>query len=251
MRLDAQAAQQGLEALPLEQREAVILKIWGQLNFAQAAEVAGIAVHDLSALPRGIEVLAEKPGETMSNEGINRERELEELLVGLRPAPGPERERVMFAAGYQAGQIDCGLLAPDGGVSVRGPVHRRASILGQDAQATKNPKSKIQNLKSKFWPAVAAVLALGLIVSLATRPGEVAPAEKIVYLERPRATGPELALKNPPSAGGGAKAENAFNYLKLQRAVLERGVDALPQNRGGSGDKPLRLNDLLHNDLNS
>lgn len=48
-RLDADAAQRSVESLPQEQRDLVVLRIWGSLSFEQMAEITGSSlstVHD-------------------------------------------------------------------------------------------------------------------------------------------------------------------------------------------------------------
>lgn len=43
-RLEAREVAEGLEGLPQRQREAIVLRIWGDLGFAAIAEVLGVAV---------------------------------------------------------------------------------------------------------------------------------------------------------------------------------------------------------------
>lgn len=43
-RLDAEAVQQALTHLPLEQRETIVLRIWGQMSLAEIGEVTGAPV---------------------------------------------------------------------------------------------------------------------------------------------------------------------------------------------------------------
>ncbi|HTW94469.1 MAG TPA: sigma-70 family RNA polymerase sigma factor, partial [Tepidisphaeraceae bacterium] len=42
--IDAQAAQQMLEGMSAQQREIVVLRIWGELGFAEIGEIAGMSV---------------------------------------------------------------------------------------------------------------------------------------------------------------------------------------------------------------
>jgi RNA polymerase sigma factor (sigma-70 family) len=61
--LDAQAAVAALERLPVEQREMIVARLWGGLNFEQIAEVAGCSTS--SAFRRfsaGIDALRQELG---------------------------------------------------------------------------------------------------------------------------------------------------------------------------------------------
>jgi RNA polymerase sigma-70 factor (ECF subfamily) len=64
-RLDGQTAEQALQTLPAELREIVVLRIWGQMGFAQIAQAVQLSVstvHDryVSALAQ-LRIALEKP----------------------------------------------------------------------------------------------------------------------------------------------------------------------------------------------
>ena len=42
--IDAKAVQEALAQLPLEQRELIVMRIWGQMTYEQMAEVVGVAL---------------------------------------------------------------------------------------------------------------------------------------------------------------------------------------------------------------
>jgi len=132
---------------------------------------------------------------------------IEEALAALRPAAcGPDRDRLMWEAG-------------------------RAS--------RRTPTA---------WPIATALLAVA-VAALAAWPRE-APAprvvERVVYVTRDPA--PAVPVSLPPVAA--APQEQAWQpagpgYLELRRAVLARGVDAIPEGPGGGGGAPQTLGDLL------
>jgi RNA polymerase sigma-70 factor (ECF subfamily) len=69
-KLDAQIAEEALRRLPAELREIVVLRIWGQLGFAQIAEVTGFSlstVHERygNALRQMRNELEKSPAETL------------------------------------------------------------------------------------------------------------------------------------------------------------------------------------------
>lgn len=69
--LDAEALQGELAALPLEQREIIVMRIWGGLTFQEAAEATGQAVSTLSSrYQAGLCRLRERMGATCETKTI-------------------------------------------------------------------------------------------------------------------------------------------------------------------------------------
>jgi len=63
-RLDAEDATRALAALPIEQRETIIFRLWGGLSFEQIAEVAGCSTSSAHRwYQKGLEALRERLGE--------------------------------------------------------------------------------------------------------------------------------------------------------------------------------------------
>lgn len=125
-----------------------------------------------------------------NDDGITpQQRELEAALASLTPAPASlDRDRLMFAAGR---------------VSVR---HR-----------------------TYLWQGMAAMLAVLLTVSVVA---ERRPAEGPSHLEVvARTPAPEVPLgvaSLPTEPVDRQEAEAFRQYMRTRRAVLDRGVDALP-----------------------
>jgi RNA polymerase sigma-70 factor (ECF subfamily) len=60
-RIDARAAETALATLPIEQREIVVLRIWGQLTFAEIADLTGSPISTVFDDYRGaLEAVREK-----------------------------------------------------------------------------------------------------------------------------------------------------------------------------------------------
>lgn len=121
------------------------------------------------------------------------DRELEAALGGLRIAPAAiSRDRMMFDAG-------------------RASARRR----------------------SRLWQGSAAVLAIALLVSIALRPAPIGP-------ERPTEAVARQQISIEPVAQSAAHVEplnleraQAFRqYIRMRRAVLERGVEVIPASDG-------------------
>ncbi len=132
---------------------------------------------------------------------------IEEALAALRPAAsGPDRDRLMWEAG-------------------------RAS--------RRTPTA---------WPVATALLALA-VAALALWPREAPPprvVQRVVYVTREPA--PALPASLPPVAAvpqALAWKPAGPGYLELRRAVLARGVDALPERPGGTGGGAASLGEMM------
>ena len=93
-----------LQALPIEQREAIVTHLWGGLTFEQIAEVAGENRRARrTAGTRGRpDNIARKAQDLMPEQLRLREKiaALEDALAALAPAPVTlDRDRLMFRAG--------------------------------------------------------------------------------------------------------------------------------------------------------
>ncbi len=61
--IDGAAAAQALQSLPVQQREAIVLRIWGQMTLKEAAEVSGLSLSTLFDHYRaGLSALRRKMG---------------------------------------------------------------------------------------------------------------------------------------------------------------------------------------------
>ena len=70
--LDAETAVMALQGLPIEQREIVVARLWGGLNFEQIAEVAGCSVSTaFRRFSAGIDTLRKELGELCPNPSLN------------------------------------------------------------------------------------------------------------------------------------------------------------------------------------
>jgi len=142
-------------------------------------------------------------------------KELESALAALQPARAPQARDMLF---FRAGRTQA---------------RRRALV----------------------WPGVSAVLLACLIVSLALRPAAVRPSERIVYLPAPaQAVQPGVPIKLEPLSPQDAElARRQGAYFKLRKALLEKGLDALPaaSATGGAGGKSTRLCDWDLGDMDN
>ncbi|HNY80126.1 MAG: hypothetical protein RBS72_03655 [Sedimentisphaerales bacterium] len=121
------------------------------------------------------------------------DRELEAALGGLRIAPGAiSRDRVMFDAG-------------------RASARRR----------------------SRLWQGSAAVLALALLVSIASRPAPTEPEYAPETVARQQTnTGPVAQSADSIEPYDLERAEAFRQYIRMRRAILERGVEVIPTSDG-------------------
>jgi RNA polymerase sigma-70 factor (ECF subfamily) len=70
--LDAETAVMALQSLPVEQREVIVARIWGGLNFEQIAEVAGCSASTaFRRFSAGIDLLRKELGELCPNHSPN------------------------------------------------------------------------------------------------------------------------------------------------------------------------------------
>ena len=117
------------------------------------------------------------------------ERELEAALAGLTPAPASlDRGRLMFAAG-------------------RASVRRRAHL----------------------WQGTAALLGILLTVSVVTDRRPVGPPSRPqVIVQAPTLEAPAHVAARTTNPVDHRDPEAFREYMRTRRAVLDRGVDALP-----------------------
>jgi hypothetical protein len=73
-----------------------------------------------------------------------------------------------------------------------------------------------------MWPSIAALLAVALTVSLATRPG-TKPAEPFGYVLQDSPTPTDPFTPSGPSMG-----PSKFSYTQMRHVILDQGIDALP-----------------------
>jgi hypothetical protein len=121
------------------------------------------------------------------------DRELEAALGGLRIAPGAiSRDRVMFDAG-------------------RAAARRR----------------------SRLWQGSAAVLALGLLISIASRPAPTEPEHSTETAARQHISSDPVAQSAAHVEPFDSERARAFRqYIRMRRAILERGVEVIPTSDG-------------------
>jgi hypothetical protein len=86
--------------------------------------------------------------------------------------------------------------------------------------------------RARAWQAAAAGLAVVMSL-MATLDRPAAPAERVVYVERPTATAAALAT------AGTIEPPSPISQLRLREAVLRGGVSALPASPSGPR-QPLR-----------
>lgn len=117
------------------------------------------------------------------------ERELEAALSGLKPAGAvANRDRVMFLAG-------------------RASMHRR----------------------NRLWQGVSAFLVVALAASLVARSKpDMPPTEHGVVVATDNQVRSPSAASDTIQDNDPARVKAMRNYMRLRRAVLDRGVDALP-----------------------
>ncbi len=73
-----------------------------------------------------------------------------------------------------------------------------------------------------IWSSIAALLAVALTVSLATRPA-AKPAEPFSYASQDAPTATETVTPSGPSMG-----QSKFSYIQIRNVILNQGIDALP-----------------------
>ncbi len=135
------------------------------------------------------------------------DRELEAALGGLRIAPGAiSRDRVMFDAG-------------------------RAASRG----------------RSRLWQGSSCVLALALLVSIALRPAPTGPEHSTETLARQQISIEPVAQSAAHVEPFDLERAQAFRqYIRMRRAVLDRGVEVIPISDGirNSPAPPLTREDI-------
>jgi len=121
------------------------------------------------------------------------DRELEAALGGLRIAPGAiSRDRVMFDAG-------------------RASARRR----------------------SRLWQGSACVLAIALLASIASRPTSTGPEHFTETVARQQlSVGPVAQSAAYVKPFDLERAQAFRQYIRMRRAVLDRGVEAIPTSDG-------------------
>ncbi len=121
------------------------------------------------------------------------DRELEAVLGGLRIAPGAiSRDRVMFDAG-------------------RASARRR----------------------NRLWQSSAAVLALALLVSITSRPTSTWPEHSTETVARQQISIDPVVQSAAQAQPFDFERAQAFRqYIRMRRAVLDRGVEVIPTSDG-------------------
>ena len=102
--LDAQEAAASLASLELELREVVVARIWGNLTFAEIANLVGTSLSTAQRLHSGNRTTASKIGRAMQDERPRHDPALggiEARLSALNPAARFDRDQLMFAAGQR------------------------------------------------------------------------------------------------------------------------------------------------------
>ena len=154
----------------------------------------------------------------------------------------------MQDAEFQDGQMKelesaLAALQPAGAAHVRDNMFFRAGV----AQGRR---------RAWVWPGISATLLACLAISLVARP--VGPAtQRIMYVTVPSPQTPQtppaqpaqrnaIARYEPPTAQDVESLRQQAASFKLRRAVLEKGLEALPASpAGGSGTSRQDANELL------
>ena len=104
--IDAQIAEQALRRLPDEDRQIVVLRIWGELGFAQIADIVQMSMTTVhKRYGAALKATSQRTGEAMQEQdGLNpAERELEFALKSVNAAPARvDCVAAAFAAGKQS-----------------------------------------------------------------------------------------------------------------------------------------------------
>jgi RNA polymerase sigma-70 factor (ECF subfamily) len=72
-RLDAQEATQALQRLPIEQRETIVARLWGQLSFEEIAELTGSSTSSVHRwYQKGLAALRERLGVSCPQKNLSK-----------------------------------------------------------------------------------------------------------------------------------------------------------------------------------
>ena len=127
--------------------------------------------------------------------------------------------------------------------SALGGLRPVAASIDRDQLMFRAGRASMQR-RGRAWQSAAAVLAVGLCLSLAFRPAgrRVVPVAGVPVEPSPTVVGPELAWLPADMAWA-----QQGSYIRVRDDVMEHGLDALPSPSGRSGpaEPPLTVQGML------